>query len=162
MRDGHHRVSVARALGRTDIDAYVTEVRTRVGADATMRVADLPLKGHERLFRERVPLPSRARGRDPARGPVGLRRAGRGRRGVGLPRDAGPRRVPGPRGRSRGCGSRRSTSRSSRCCATADLIGDGTETDAYMRVADERYRLLRTHEWSDEVLARVRAERAPR
>src|ERR1035441_8219112 len=26
VRDGHHRVSVARALGRTDIDAYVTEV----------------------------------------------------------------------------------------------------------------------------------------
>ena len=33
VRDGHHRVSVARALGRTDIDAYVTEVTTRVGAD---------------------------------------------------------------------------------------------------------------------------------
>ena len=31
VRDGHHRVSVARALGRTDIDAYVVEVRTRVG-----------------------------------------------------------------------------------------------------------------------------------
>src|SRR5437763_11059836 len=33
VRDGHHRVSVARALGRSDIDAYVTEVVTRVGAD---------------------------------------------------------------------------------------------------------------------------------
>src|ERR1700679_1470502 len=31
VRDGHHRVSVARALGRRDIDAYVTEVVTRVG-----------------------------------------------------------------------------------------------------------------------------------
>ena len=27
VRDGHHRVSVARSLGRTDIDAYVTLVR---------------------------------------------------------------------------------------------------------------------------------------
>ena len=30
VRDGHHRVSVAKSLGRTDIDAYVTEVETRV------------------------------------------------------------------------------------------------------------------------------------
>src|SRR5947209_14923786 len=30
VRDGHHRVSVARALGLTDLDAYVTEVLTRV------------------------------------------------------------------------------------------------------------------------------------
>ena len=63
VRDGHHRVSVARALGRTDIDAYVVEVRTRVGADRTLRVDDLPKKSHERVFHERVPLPSRARGR---------------------------------------------------------------------------------------------------
>jgi hypothetical protein len=57
VRDGHHRVSVARALGRDTIDAYVTEVITRLGADAAIRPADLPLKDHERLFRERVPLP---------------------------------------------------------------------------------------------------------
>lgn len=59
VRDGHHRVSAARALGRTDIDAYVTAVLTRVGADRDLRMADLPLKSHERLFRERVPLDPR-------------------------------------------------------------------------------------------------------
>jgi len=63
VRDGHHRVSVARALGRTEIDAYVVEVRTRVGADRTLHMDDLPKKSHERVFYERVPLPSRARGR---------------------------------------------------------------------------------------------------
>ena len=57
VRDGHHRVSVARALGRTDIDAYVVEVRTRVGADRTLRVDDLPKKSHERLFHERSRCP---------------------------------------------------------------------------------------------------------
>ena len=36
----------------------------------------------------------------------------------------------------------------------ADLIGDGTETEAYMRVAHERYLLLRTHEWDDDVVER--------
>ena len=35
----------------------------------------------------------------------------------------------------------------------AELIERGeTETDAYMRVVAARYLLLRTHEWSDEVL----------
>nr|MBA2566485.1 chromosome partitioning protein ParB [Thermoleophilaceae bacterium] len=57
VEDGHHRVSVARAQGRTDIDAYVTEVITKVGADRAIRLADLPLKDHERVFYERVPLP---------------------------------------------------------------------------------------------------------
>ena len=61
VRDGHHRVSVARALGRTDIDAYVTEVTTRVGAEQATRLSDLPFKSHERVFFERVPLPAQAR-----------------------------------------------------------------------------------------------------
>ena len=56
VRDGHHRVSVARALGRTHIDAYVTEVKTKIGADSGIRLTDLPQKGHERVFYERVPL----------------------------------------------------------------------------------------------------------
>jgi hypothetical protein len=38
----------------------------------------------------------------------------------------------------------------------AQMLGEGTETDAFMRVEDDRYRLLRTHEWNEDVLARVR------
>ena len=41
--------------------------------------------------------------------------------------------------------------------AEADMLGDGTETDAYLR-AKERYRLMRTHEWSEDILARVRED----
>src|SRR5215208_4196236 len=63
VRDGHHRVSVAKSLGRADIDAYVTEIQTRVRLGSEMRVGDLPLKGHERLFRERVPLGREERAR---------------------------------------------------------------------------------------------------
>jgi hypothetical protein len=40
----------------------------------------------------------------------------------------------------------------------ADLIGSGTETQAYMRAMSMRWRLLRTHEWNDEVLEKLRAE----
>ena len=61
VRDGHHRVSVARALGRDDIDAHVTEVVTGVGVEKTITLADLPLKSHTRVFFERVPLPDDAR-----------------------------------------------------------------------------------------------------
>ena len=63
VRDGHHRVSVAKSLGREDIDAYVVEIQTRVRLGRDMRVGDLPLKDHERLFRERVPLGREERAR---------------------------------------------------------------------------------------------------
>jgi hypothetical protein len=57
VRDGHHRVSVARALGIKEIEAHVIEIITRVGASHKLTIADLPRKSHERVFRERVPLP---------------------------------------------------------------------------------------------------------
>ena len=57
VQDGHHRVSVARALGDTDINAHVIEVKTKLGADRALQMRDLPLKRHERVFFERVPLP---------------------------------------------------------------------------------------------------------
>lgn len=63
VKDGHHRVSVARAQRLPDIDAYVTEVQTELGAGHAITVADLPLKSHARLFYERVPLAQEARGR---------------------------------------------------------------------------------------------------
>jgi hypothetical protein len=37
----------------------------------------------------------------------------------------------------------------------AHLIGDRTETEAYLRVSAERYRLLRTHRWDDDVIERL-------
>jgi hypothetical protein len=38
----------------------------------------------------------------------------------------------------------------------ADLVGTGTEAEAYLRVARERYRLIRTHEWNDDIIERLR------
>src|SRR3954454_18239023 len=63
VRDGHHRVSVAKSQGRDDIDAYVTEVTTKLKLSHDHRVSELPLKDHERLFRERVPLTAAQRQR---------------------------------------------------------------------------------------------------
>ena len=102
VKDGHHRVSVARELGHEVIEAYVTEVVTELGADRAIRLHDLALKSHERLFFERVPLePDDARA-DQAVGRVALRGAGRGRGGVGLPGDPGTRRGADERGRGGG------------------------------------------------------------
>ena len=43
-----------------------------------------------------------------------------------------------------------------RMLRAADLIGSRTEAEAYMRVAAERYRLILTHDWNDEVIERLR------
>ena len=45
-----------------------------------------------------------------------------------------------------------------RMLRAADMIGTRTEAEAYLRVARERYRLMRTHEWSDEIIARLHRE----
>jgi hypothetical protein len=63
VKDGHHRVSVAKAQGRRDIDGLVTEVLTDIDPDQGLRLADLPLKTHQRVFYERVPLQPSARSR---------------------------------------------------------------------------------------------------
>src|SRR5205823_7230561 len=57
VRDGHHRVSVARALGHDAIEAYVTEVRTRIPAEGIAGRRELLSKSFERIFALRVPLP---------------------------------------------------------------------------------------------------------
>src|SRR5215212_1900406 len=157
VRDGHHRVSVARALGRRDIDAYVTDVTTRVPVDGDLRVSDLLLKDHERLFGERVPLPGAARERLRVSDPWDYSVLAEGVEAWGF-------RVMQDRGAFmdreqvaaewyareyvpvvamlRDCG----------------LIGPGTETDSYLRLSAERYRLMRTHQWTDEVIARLRRQ----
>ena len=40
----------------------------------------------------------------------------------------------------------------------ADLIGDQTEAEAYARIVSLRYLLLRTHDWDEDVLERLREE----
>jgi len=43
----------------------------------------------------------------------------------------------------------------------ADLVGTATNAEAYLGVARERYRLMRTHEWNDEVIDRLRQQFHP-
>ncbi|EHR49253.1 ParB-like nuclease [Saccharomonospora marina XMU15] len=153
--DGHHRVSVAHALGLTTIDAYVTEVRTRLDADGIRHRGDLIIKGYRRLFLERVPLSGQAAAvlvSDPWDYAV-----------LGEHVEAWGFRLMQDEGRLL---DRRTVAARwyedeylpvVRMLAQADLVGDRTETEAYLWVAGERYRLVRTHRWDDEVIEALRA-----
>src|SRR3954468_14830603 len=164
VRDGHHRVSVAKSLGREDIDAYVVEVQTRVRLGRDLRVGDLPLKDHERLFRERVPLGREERARISVSDPWAYGTLAEGVEAWGF-------RAMQDRGAYM---DRREVAHlwfSSEYLPVAEMLTAGeliergeTETDAYMRISGMRYRVLRTHEWSDEVLEELvrREERLQR
>jgi hypothetical protein len=154
VRDGHHRVSVARALARGDIDAYVTEVVTRIDADRAMKFSDLPLKSHERVFFERVPIPDGARSEIRLSDPGDYDELAEAVEAWGF-------RALQCRGEA--------LDRQQAALLWLDteyrpvvemlreggLIGRGTDTEAYMRITAERYRLLRTHDWSEDVLRQV-------
>ena len=55
VQDGHHRVSIAMSAGAKTIDAYVTEVLTRLPAAGIRGRGDLPRKSHERTSPARAP-----------------------------------------------------------------------------------------------------------
>jgi hypothetical protein len=156
VRDGHHRVSVARAHGRRTISASVTEVLTRVGAERTLTLADLPRKSHERLFRERVPLPAEAAARvRPTDGwDYGVLAEGVEAWGFRLMQDRAEHL------------DRAQTARRwyadefvpvVQMLREAGLLGRGTEADAYLRASEQRYRLMRTHAWSQDAIEQIGA-----
>jgi hypothetical protein len=157
VRDGHHRVSVARALGLDTIDAYVTEILTAVGAGREITLADLPLKSHERLFFERVPLPLEVRAR--------IQLADEWRyAGLAEAVEAWGFRLSQERGQlvareeAAEAWFRDEYEPVVGMLQEAGLLRAGSGTEAYMRVAHLRYLVLRTHEWDDEVIERVRQE----
>jgi hypothetical protein len=157
VRDGHHRVSVARAMGRKDIDAYVTQVQTAVGPGERLTAADLPRKGHERVFFERVPLPPDARARIRVSDPWSYAKLAEGVEAWGF-RLMQHRLEFMTREEVAAEWFREDYEPIVAALRDAGLIGDGTETEAYMRVVSERYRLMRTHDWDEGVLERLQRE----
>jgi hypothetical protein len=158
VKDGHHRVSVAHALGHKDISAYVTEVLTQLGADREIRLKDLPLKSHQRLFFERVPLAPEERER------IHLSDEWR-YAALAEAVEAWGFRTSQARGEEL---SRRDVAEAwfrdeyqpvVEMLREAQLVPKGvSDTEAYMKVAHLRYLLLRTHEWTDEVIDAVRRD----
>ena len=148
VRDGHHRVSVARALGLNDIDAYVTEVVTRVDPEQAIELTDLPLKSHERVFFERVPLPAEARAEIQLSDPWHYGDLAEAVEAWGF-RAMQEHGELFDRAQTARLWFEQEYRPVVETLREADLIHKSTETEAYMRIVTERYRLLRTHDWSD-------------
>jgi hypothetical protein len=161
VRDGHHRVSVARALGRTDIDAYVTDVHTRVDADNAMKLSDLPLKSHERVFFERVPIPAQARTEIVLSERDDYDELAEAVEAWGF-RATQSRGEPLDRPQTALLWLETEYRPVVAMLREAGMIEGCTDTEAYMSIAAERYRLLRTHDWNEDVLQRVLAGRPRR
>ena len=158
VHDGHHRVSVAHALGLEVIDAYVTEVRTRLSAAGIRYRGDLIVKDHRRLFLERVPLAGEARAAVLVTDPLDYARLGEHVEAWGFRLMQDERQFL-----DRAEVAHRWYADEYRpvvaMLRAADLLDGRTETETYLRVAGERYRLMRTHRWDDEVIAALRSAR---
>jgi hypothetical protein len=155
VQDGHHRVSIAMATGAKVIDAYVTDVQTQLPPTGIRGRRDLLCKSYERIFRARVPLPPSAMAKITVTDPWSYAELGEAVEAWGfraLQHEA--------RFLDRAEIARRWYAEEYRpvvrMLRAADLIGSRTEAEAYLRVAAERYRLILTHEWNDEVIERLR------
>jgi hypothetical protein len=155
VQDGHHRVSIAMATGAKTIDAYVTEVLTQLPPTGIRGRRDLLVKSYERIFRARVPLPAADLATITVTDPWSYAVLGEAVEAWGF-------RCMQDKGRfaSRAEIARRWYTQEYvpvvRMLRAADLIGSRTEAEAYMRVAAERYRLILTHDWNDEIIERLR------
>jgi hypothetical protein len=157
VKDGHHRVSIAMSEGQKTIEAYVTDVVTAVPAEGIRGPSDLVMKSYERIFRARVPLPAAAYAQIACTDPWAYAELGEAIEAWGMRYMQAERRFL-----DREEVARRWLAEEFipvvRMLRNADLIGSGTDAEAYMRVARERYRLMRTHEWNDEIIDRLRRQ----
>lgn len=154
VSDGHHRVSVARAHGDTHIDAHVREVQTALPAGQELRVTELPLKHHERIFHERVPLPVELRDR------IHFTDEWRYAQLASLVESWGLRRSYErehllSREEIAAAWFHEEYEPVLQVLREAQLGGPGTEAERYLRIAMLRYLVLRTHDWNDEVIERL-------
>jgi hypothetical protein len=155
VRDGHHRASVARALGLSTIEAQVTEVVTKLAPHGALRIGELALKSHERLFFERVPLPPDALGRVELSDEWRFAALAEGVEAWGF------RYMQGGGGfltreQVAEAWYREDYEPIVELLREAGMLGHGTEAEAYMRATALRYLLLRTHAWDDETVDRLR------
>jgi hypothetical protein len=153
--DGHHRVSVARALNLAVIDAYVTVVHTRLSAAGICHRRDLLIKDYRRIFLERVPLAGEARAAVMLTDPWDYAELAESIEAWGFRLMQHERAFL-----DRATVAQRWYDEEFlpvvRMTREADMLDTATDAEAYMWVACERYRLIRTHRWDEEVIAALR------
>lgn len=150
--DGHHRVSIAIARKFTTIDAYVTEIHTRISPEGITARSDLIMKDHRRLFLSRVPLEGKQREAISFDDPFDYAELAENVEAWGfrLSQETGTflHRVEVAR---RWFGEEFLPV--VRMARRADVLPD-IESDAelYLWLACERYRLVRRHVWDEEII----------
>ncbi len=162
VRDGHHRVSVARSMGVDLIEARVTAIETflkPVGIDAR---SDLELKHWRRLMLERVPFTGEARAAVAVDDPFdyGV---------IAETVEAWAARQMHAEGAYMDKRTMAERWYAEEFKPVVDMIEeagvrgpDERPAAAYLRVACERYRLIREHDWNAEVMEAVGARRRRR
>jgi ParB-like nuclease domain len=160
--DGHHRVSIALAMGQKVIDAYVTEIQTAVPAKGIRHRSDLLFKSYEQLFRSRVRLPPQAYTKIKVSDPWSYAELSEAVEAWGFRLMQHDHKFYDRAEASRRWFTEEYTP-VVRILRAADLIGNNTDAEAYLIIATERYRLIRTHEWNDEVIEELQRQfRSPR
>lgn len=162
VRDGHHRVSVGRALGVDQIEAHVTEIDTIISTEGIGGPRDLDAKNWGLRFLNRVPLAGEHRGAVNCSDPANYHR-------LAEMVEAWACRLMHAEGQyiDKPTMARRWFEEEySPVLQMIDEAGvrgrDETGADAYLRVAAERYRLIREHEWNDEVMQMIADRRRRR
>lgn len=155
VRDGHHRVSVARSLRIDLIEARVTAIETFLAPVGIGARADLELKFWRRLMLQRVPFTGDARAAvavddPPEYGVIAETVEAWGARtmhaeGAYMDKETMAARWYAEEFRP-----------VVEMIEEAGVRGeDERPAEAYLRVACERYRLIREHEWNADVMGAV-------
>ncbi len=155
VRDGHHRVSVARSLGIDLIEAKVTAIDTFLTPVGIGARADLELKYWRRLMLERVPFTGEARAAVAVDEPFdyGV---------IAETVEAWAARMMHAEGAYMDKATMANRWYAEEFKPVVEMIEDAgvrgkdeRPAEAYLRVACERYRLIREHEWNAEVMGAV-------
>lgn len=156
IRDGHHRVSVLRALGDTAVEADVTLVLTKIDPGEFTDRADLRAVELRRIFLERVPLDRLAQREvqctDPWDYPplAEMVEAWCARL---MFRDQVA--LSAPEAATRWYAEEFTPISEMMHDAGLAMPGE-TTADTYYRLAHDRYSLVRAHVWTDEVFDQLR------
>ena len=156
VRDGHHRVSVARSLGVSLIEARITAIETFLAPVGIEARVDLELKFWRRLMLQRVPFTGEARAAVAVDVPAMYGE-------IAEAAEAWAARTMHAEGTYMDPETMAARWYAEEFRPVVDMIeeagvrgDDERPAEAYVRVACERYRLIREHEWNEEVLEAVK------
>ncbi len=162
VRDGHHRVSVARSLRVDLIEARVTAIETFLAPVGIEARAALELKFWRRLMLQRVPFTGEARAAVAVSVPPMYGE-------IAEAAEAWAARTMHAEGAYMDRETMAARWYAEEFRPVVDMIeeagvrgDDERPAEAYVRVACERYRLIREHEWNAEVLATIKKNKKKR